>query len=194
MLLFSPYTLNIQRYGKMKLVPFGEKVPFSDQLPFLAKLFSWGVGISGWNVGRDTTIFKFNIIVHKDSSTAKYDLKVNSLVCYESVYPYFVTDFVKKGADLITVVTNDSWYGKSSGPYQHKEIAVLRAIENRKSVIRDANGGISCIIDPLGRTLMQSQLFTKTVLIGDVPIQEGETFFTRYPMSCIAERSRQRRA
>ncbi len=181
-LLFSPYTLNIQRYGKMKLVPFGEKVPFSDQLPFLAKLFSWGVGISGWNVGRDTTIFNFNIFVHKDSSTVRYDLKVNSLVCYESVYPYFVADFVRKGADLITVVTNDSWYGKSSGPYQHKEIAVLRAIENRKSVIRDANGGISCIIDPLGRTLMQSKLFTKTVLVGDVPIQEGETFFTRYPM------------
>jgi apolipoprotein N-acyltransferase len=181
-LLFSPYTLNIQRYGKMKLVPFGEKVPFSDQLPFLAKLFSWGVGISGWNVGRDTTIFNFNIFVHKDSSAVRYDLKVNSLVCYESVYPYFVTDFVRKGADLITVVTNDSWYGKSSGPYQHKEIAVLRAIENRKSVIRDANGGISCIIDPLGRTLMQSKLFTKTVLVGDVPIQEGETFFTKHPM------------
>jgi apolipoprotein N-acyltransferase len=181
-LLFSPYTMDIQRYGKMKLVPFGEKVPFSDQLPFLANLFKWGVGISGWNVGRDTTIFKFNILAKKDSSLEKYDLKVNSLVCYESVYPYFVADFVKKGADLITVVTNDSWYGKSSGPYQHKEIAVLRAIENRKSVIRDANGGISCIIDPLGRTLMQSKLFTKTVLVGDVPIQEGETFFTKYPM------------
>jgi apolipoprotein N-acyltransferase len=181
-LLFSPYTMDIQRYGKMKLVPFGEKVPFSDQIPFLANFFKWGVGISGWNVGRDTTIFKFNILAKKDSSLEKYDLKVNSLVCYESVYPYFVADFVKKGADLITVVTNDSWYGKSSGPYQHKEIAVLRAIENRKSVIRDANGGISCIIDPLGRTLMQSKLFTKTVLVGDVPIQEGETFFTKYPM------------
>jgi apolipoprotein N-acyltransferase len=181
-LLFSPYTLEIQRYGKMKLVPFGEKVPFSNQFPFLAKFFGWSVGISGWNVGRDTTIFKFNILVKKDSSLEKYDLKVNSLVCYESVYPYFVTDFVRKGADLITIVTNDSWYGKSSGPYQHKEIAVLRAIENRKSVIQDANGGISCIIDPLGRTLMQSKFFTKTVVVGDVPIQEGETFFAKHPM------------
>jgi apolipoprotein N-acyltransferase len=181
-LLFSPYNLEIQRYGKMKLVPFGEKVPFSDQFPFLAKFFGWSVGISGWNVGRDTTIFKFNILVQKDSSQIKYDLKINSLVCYESVYPYFVTDFVRKGADLITIVTNDSWYGKSSGPYQHEEIAVLRAIENRKSVVQDANGGISCIINPLGRTLSETKLFTKTVLVGDVPIQEGETFFTKHPM------------
>ena len=166
----------------MKLVPFGEKVPFSQQLPFLAKFFSWGVGISGWNVGRDTTVFNLMINIKRDSTTIEYPLKINSLVCYESVYPYFVTNFVRKGADLITIVTNDSWYGKSSGPYQHKEIAVLRAVENRKSVIRCANGGISCIIDPLGRTLKQSKLFTKTVLVGDAPIQEGQTFFTRNPM------------
>ncbi len=181
-LLLSPYSMNIEKYGKMKLVPFGEKVPFSEQLPFLAKIFSWGVGISGWNVGRDTTVFNLTINIKKDSTTINYPLKINSLVCYESVYPYFVTNFIRKGADLITVVTNDSWYGKSSGPYQHKEIAVLRAIENRKSVIRDANGGISCIIDPLGRTLKQSKLFTRMVLVGDVPIQEGETFFTKNPM------------
>lgn len=181
-LLLSPYTMSVESYGKMKLVPFGEKIPFSQQLPFLAKFFSWGVGISGWNVGRDTTVFNLYINVKRDTATVEYPLKINSLVCYESVYPYFVTNFVRKGADLITVVTNDSWYGKSSGPYQHKEIAVLRAVENRKSVIRDANGGISCIIDPLGRTLKESKLFTKTILVGDVPVQEGETFFTRNPM------------
>jgi len=180
--LLSPNTRKIERYGKMKLVPFGEKVPFSEQLPFLGKLFSWGVGISGWNVGRDTVVFNVPLKVKTGSSEEKYPLKVNGLVCYESVYPYFVTQFVKKGTDLITVVTNDSWYGKSSGPYQHKEIAVLRAIENRKSVIRDANGGISCIIDPLGRTLKETELFTRTELTGDVPVQEGKTFFSQYPM------------
>ena len=181
-LLLSPYSRKIERYGKMKLVPFGEKVPFSEQLPFLGKLFSWGVGISGWNVGRDTVVFNVPLKVKTGSSEENYPLKINGLVCYESVYPYFVTQFVKKGTDLITVVTNDSWYGKSSGPYQHKEIAVLRAIENRKSVIRDANGGISCIIDPLGRTLKETKLFTRTELTGDVSIQEGKTFFSQYPM------------
>lgn len=181
-LLLSPGTRKIERYGKMKLVPFGEKVPFSEQLPFLGKLFSWGVGISGWNVGRDTVVFNVPVKIQRGSSKENYSLKINGLVCYESVYPYFVTQFVKKGTDLITVVTNDSWYGKSSGPYQHKEIAVLRAIENRKSVIRAANGGISCIIDPLGRTLKETDLFTRTELTGEVPIQEGETFFSQFPM------------
>lgn len=179
-LLFAPDSRKLERYGKMKLVPFGEHVPFSDQFPFLSNLFSWGVGISGWNVGRDTVVFPMSF---RDINTNTIDsLKINGLVCYESVYPYFVTSFVKKGTDLITVVTNDSWYGRSSGPYQHKEIAVLRAVENRKSVIRDANGGISCIIDPLGRTLSETKLFTRTVLVGDVPIQEGNTFFSEHPM------------
>lgn len=181
-LLLSPDTRKVERYGKMKLVPFGEKVPFSEHIPFLGRLFSWGVGISGWNVGRDTVVFNVPMKIKSGTRDENYDLKINGLVCYESVYPYFVTGFVKKGTDLITVVTNDSWYGKSSGPYQHKEIAVLRAVENRKSVIRAANGGISCIIDPLGRTLAETRLFTRTELTGNVPVQEGSTFFSKYPM------------
>ena len=102
------------------------------------------------------------------------------MVCYESIFPVFVSEFVRRGAQFITVVTNDSWYGNSSGPYQHKEMAVLRAVENRRSVIRAANGGISCIIDPLGRTKIESKMFTKTFLVGDVAIQNDETFFTKH--------------
>jgi apolipoprotein N-acyltransferase len=174
-LLFSPNGREIERYGKSKLVPFGERVPFVDQLPFLRDFIKWSVGISDWNVGRDTTVFKIPL-VNRDT------LKINSLVCYESIYPYYIERFINKGADLISVVTNDSWYGNSSGPYQHKEMAVLRAIENRKTVVRAANGGISCIIDPLGRTLTESKMFTKTQITGDVFIQENETFFSKYPL------------
>ena len=174
-LLFSPQTREIERYGKSKLVPFGERVPFVDQLPFLREFIKWSVGISDWNVGRDITIFKVQL-ANNDT------LKINSLVCYESIYPYYIERFVNKGADLISVVTNDSWYGNSSGPYQHKEMAILRAIENRKSVVRAANGGISCIIDPLGRTLTESRMFTKTQVTGDVYIQDNETFFSKYSL------------
>jgi apolipoprotein N-acyltransferase len=173
-LLFSPFVLNIERYGKSKLVPFGERVPFVNALPFLRDFIKWSVGISDWNVGEDTTVFSVPL-VNKDT------LKINSLVCYESIYPYYVTRFVNKGADLISVVTNDSWYGNSSGPYQHKEIAVLRAVENRKTVIRAANGGISCIIDPMGRILTESKMYTRTEITGNVFIQEDETFFSKYP-------------
>ena len=174
-LLFSPLTKEIERYGKSKLVPFGERVPFVDQLPFLRDFIKWSVGISDWNIGRDTTIFKVPL-ANNDT------LKINSLVCYESIYPYYIERFINKGADLISVVTNDSWYGNSSGPYQHKEMAILRAIENRKSVVRAANGGISCIIDPLGRTLTESRMFTKTQVTGNVYIQDNETFFSKYSL------------
>lgn len=175
--LFSPYTREIQRYGKMKLVPFGERVPFVDTFPFLGDIIKWGVGITGWNVGKDTLVFNLRMkdVVKYESDT----LKLNGLVCYESIYPDFVAAFVKKGAQLITVVTNDSWYGNSSGPYQHKEMSALRAVENRRAVMRAANGGISCVIDPLGRTVVQSMMFTKDVIVRDVPVETGETIYTR---------------
>lgn len=176
--LFSPYTRNIQRYGKMKLVPFGERVPFVDTFPFLGDLIRWGVGITGWNVGRDTLVFKVPLGI-KNEKNLRDTLKLNGLVCYESIYPDFVASFVQKGAQLITVVTNDSWYGNSSGPYQHKEMSVLRAVENRRSVLRAANGGISCFINPLGITVIQSKMFTKDIIVSDVPVEKGETFYTK---------------
>ena len=180
---FSYQNTMVQHYGKMKLVPFGERVPFVNTFNFLGDLFSWGVGLSGWNVGQDTTLFTFSNNIENDSTsvTNTDSVKISSLVCYESVYPIFVTLFVNKGAELITVVTNDSWYGKSSGPYQHKEIAVLRAIENRRSVVRAANGGISCIIDPLGTTVAETKLFTKDVLVGNVMLENEITFYTKHP-------------
>jgi len=181
-LLFSPDTRMVQRYGKMKLVPFGERVPFVDLFPFIGKIIKWGVGITGWNVGKDTTVFKIkdNDLNGGLNGTANDTVKIDGLVCYESIYPIFVSEFVRRGAQFITVVTNDSWYGNSSGPYQHKEMSVLRAVENRRSVIRAANGGISCIIDPLGRTRIHSQMFTRTFLVGNVIIQNDETFFTKH--------------
>jgi apolipoprotein N-acyltransferase len=163
----------------MKLVPFGERVPFVDQLPFLGNLIKWGVGLSGWNVGQDTSLFK---IALSDGINKTDLIKIDGLVCYESIYPILVSRFVSKGADFIAVVTNDSWYGKLSGPYQHKEFAALRAVENRKSVIRAANGGVSCLINPLGVIEAETEMFTKTFLVVDVPIQTDETFFSNNPL------------
>lgn len=173
-LLLNPKSYEIQRYGKMHLVPLGEKVPFVDALPFLADWFKWGVGLSGWNVGKDTTVFK--LIFDKDS------VKVAGLVCYESVFPDFVTYFVKKGSQFITVVTNDSWYGNSSGPYQHKEFAALRAVENRRAVVRSANGGVSCLINKYGITEVETEMFTRTSFVVNVPLNNQITFYTNYPL------------
>jgi len=172
-ILINPGSRELQHYGKMKLVPLGERVPFVDQFKFLGDIFKWGVGISGWNVGKDTTVF--NAYINSDT------VKIGGLVCYESVFPVFVSYFVNHGAEMITVVTNDSWYGKSSGPYQHKEFGILRAVENRRSVVRCANGGISCIINALGETVSETELFTQTVLVGNVPLQDEKTFYTSNP-------------
>jgi apolipoprotein N-acyltransferase len=176
-MLLSPRIRGLQRYGKMKLVPFGERVPFVDKLPFLGDLIKWGVGISGWNIGRDSVLFNMSSPV-KENDT----IMINGVVCYESIYPVLVANFVAKGADFISVVTNDSWYGKLSGPYQHKDFAILRAVENRRAVVRAANGGVSCLINPLGIIEKETGMFTKTFLVVDVPLQKEETFYSHNPL------------
>lgn len=169
-LFFRPDSKKVKKYGKMMLVPFGEKVPFVEELPFLGDFIKWQVGISSWNVGKEKVLFDVN------------NHKVGGVICIESIYPEFVAGFVQKGAELIAVVTNDSWYGYSSGPFQHKEIAVLRAVENRRTVVRAANGGISCMIDPTGRIISNTKLFTKAELVVDAPLNNEATFYTMHPL------------
>lgn len=167
---FSPDSFAIQKYGKIKLVPFGEKVPFVEEIPLLGDLIKWQVGISSWNTGSEIKVFEYG------------KNKIGGVICIESIYPDFVAEFVQKGAGLITVVTNDSWYGYSSGPFQHKEISRLRAIENRKYVVRAANGGVSCIIDPHGKIISETELFTRDVLVGDITFNYEKTFYSSFPL------------
>ncbi len=177
-LFFTPNSFDVLQYGKMKLVPFGERTPFVSQLPFLGDLIKWGVGLSGWNIGQDTTVFKYEFVNNENQPDS---INMNGLICYESVYPDLVAAFCQKGSEFITVVTNDSWYGNTSGPYQHKEISVLRAVENRRSVVRAANGGISCIIDKYGRTIKESKMYEKAIVVGDVYPNNELTFFSKNP-------------
>jgi len=184
-MLLSPHSRDLLRYGKTKLVPFGEKVPYADKIQFLGSLIKWGVGLTGWNVGKNMTVFSLPFPRNKNGMLFYHDkdsVFISGLVCYESIFPDFVARFVDKGAEIIAVVTNDSWYGKLSGPYQHKEYAALRAVENRRSLVRAANGGISCIINPLGITETESRMFEKTVIVGDVAIENDITFFTNNPL------------
>jgi apolipoprotein N-acyltransferase len=183
-LLFSPGDRVIQQYGKVKLVPFGERTPYIDQIPVLGDLLKWGVGISSWNVGQDTTVFK---AVLKTSLTER-EVKIGALVCFESVFPYYASELTNRGAEFFTVITNDSWYGNTSGPYQHKEFSTLRAIENNRAVVRAANGGISCLITADGKTISSTKMYESTVLVVDVPLQSGETVFVKtssvFPYIC----------
>ena len=164
----------VQRYSKTLLVPFGERVPFSEELSFLNAM-QWNFGLGGWGIGNDTTVFQ----VQKADSTGT-SFRFAAVICYESIYPGYVAAFVKKGAEFLTVITNDSWWGNTSGAYQHRQFAALRAVENRRWIARCGNGGISCLIDPYGHFVETTDLYTRTTLIGNVQRRTDLTFYTEH--------------
>lgn len=172
--LFSPQKREVQEYHKTMLVPFGEKIPYVEYLPLLGDLFKWEVGISSWNIGDGAK--NFEIIRENDT------ISVGTAICIESIYPNYIAEFTKLGAEFLVVITNDSWYGYSSGPFQHQAFSVLRAIENRKYIVRVANGGISTVINPKGETLRISELFTKDVLTAKIFTNKRQTIFVQFPM------------
>lgn len=174
-MLLLPRSLWIQKYGKIILVPFAERPPYVDIFPFLSSLM-WKMGLGGWNIGRDTTVFRFV----PQGWAANDSVRFSTLICYESIYPGFVRNFVQKGAEFLVVITNDSWYGKTVGPYQHESFAAFRAIENRRWVARCANGGISCFIDPGGVIHSKSELYTQAIVKGFVEPVKVTTFYTKH--------------
>ncbi len=131
------------RYDKIHLVPFGEYVPFSERFPALHNLVLGELG--EFTAGKDFKIFQFTI--HNSPFTANFA----TLICYEDIFPEISREFVKNGARFLVVITNDAWYGKTGAPYQHSACSVFRAIENRVSIVRCANTGLSCFIDSKGR-------------------------------------------
>lgn len=175
-MLLEPKNAVIQRYHKMKLVPFSERVPYAESLSFLVDLVKWNVGLSGWGIGRDSTIFE----LHDQRAASAPVARFWAMVCYESIYPGFVGAFVRKGAQFLVIVTNDSWWGKSFGPYQHAQYAVLRAVENRRSIARCANGGISCFVDAYGRMIGPTELYTRATLVGEVELRDELTFYAEH--------------
>jgi len=168
--LFSPGREKLPQYNKMKLVPFGERAPFPEILPFLRQIqFSGGGFVSAnFEAGTDYTIFN-----GPDGSFA-------GLICFDSVFPGLAREFVARGAQLLVVITNDAWFGRTSGPFQHAEAAVFRAIENRRAVARCANTGVSSLIDPYGHKIRQTAIFHQAVLQAELPLRTDLTFYTRY--------------
>ncbi len=122
-------------YDKNILVPFGEYIPFSKYLPFIKKLTNGNIEFSKGNGNKTINI---------------NNIKISPIICYEIVFPQNVID-KKNPPDLIVNLTNDGWFGNSSGPYQHLNIAKFRAVENKIPIIRVSNSGISAYIDEYGR-------------------------------------------
>jgi apolipoprotein N-acyltransferase len=171
-MLLIPLSNEIQKYAKIRLVPFSERVPYADALHFL-RFPQWGVGIGGWGIGKDTTVFTLPL---EDSTRVKF----SNLICYESIYPTFVANFVRKGAEFLIIITNDSWWDDSFGPYQHQRYAIFRAIENRRWIARCANGGISCFIDPYGNILDETKMYATTTMTNSIQTRNYLTFYSKY--------------
>lgn len=151
-------------YNKAHLVPFGEYVPFKRWLPFLGKMVQHVGDFSAGTAG-DTLTWRQH--------------KIGALICYEMIFSYLARSAVQNGARLLINVTNDAWYGRTSAPYQHFSMAVYRAVETRRALVRSANTGISGFIDPLGRIVSKSALFEDAVLVTNVPLMEGRTIYVK---------------
>ncbi len=177
-MFLQPYSSEVQKYGKMRLVPFAERTPYWETFTFLGDLLHWNVGISGWGIGKDTTVFVMES--RAEEKGRNKEVRFSGMVCYESIYPELVSQFVKRGAQFLVIVTNDSWWGNTSGAYQHAQYAVLRAIENRRAIARCANGGISCFIDPYGRMTQATQLYTEANLVDSIEFRDDLTFYSRH--------------
>lgn len=171
-MLLQPHTDEIQKYAKIILVPFAERVPYAELFAF-STLLQWNLGLGGWAIGRDSTIFHLRLA---DSS----DVRFSNLICYESIYPGYVARFVHRGAQFLTIITNDSWWGNTFGPYQHQQYAILRAVENRRWIARCANGGISCFIDPLGNVVQPTAMYSQAVITGEIKARDGQTFYSEH--------------
>jgi apolipoprotein N-acyltransferase len=151
-------------YRKMYLVPFGEYVPLRRLLFFVAPVVD---AVGDFSPGRDVTILPVD------------RFKVSTAICYEIVYGNLVRQMVLSGSELLTTITNDAWYGRSSAPYQHFEQASMRAIEQGRYLVRSANTGISGIVDPYGHVAAQSPLFEPAVLVGPVRMLKELTVYAR---------------
>ena len=163
--LISPNGEKLSRYDKIHLVPFGEYVPLSKILFFIEKMV---MGIGDFEPGKDYTLHQIP------------QGKFGVVICFEVIFPDLVRRFVENGAEFMTTITNDAWFGESAAPYQHFAMVVFRAIENRVYFARAANTGISGFINPKGEILEASPIFVESYLTHRISLSTVKTFYTLY--------------
>ncbi len=160
-------------YDKIHLVPFGEYVPFADLLVFAQKLTR---EVGTFSRGTSRAALQID------------GMHVGVFICYESIFPNEVRQFARNGAQLFVNVSNDGWYGNTSAPLQHLNMARMRAIENHRWLLRDTNTGVTAVIDPFGRIVARAPRFERTALQGEYNLESDTTFYTRhgdwFPVAC----------
>jgi len=151
-------------YHKVHLVPFGEFVPLRDHLPWLK---NYGI--------RDV-----DVLPGKRHKVIKTEIgKVGMSICFESLFPAISRIEAKNGASALFIITNDKWFGRTQAARQHMMMSKLRAVENRRYVVRAASTGVSAIIDPYGRTISELGIYRKGILEGRIAACQGLTIYSR---------------
>ena len=162
-------TAEIQYHQKSRLTPGVEMMP---SWWFLRPLKNLAIDLGG-TVGTLKSENKATILSHQD-------YKIAPLICYESVFGGYVTEFVRNGANLIFVITNDGWWGDTPGHRQHFEMSKLRAIENRRSIARSANTGISGFINLRGDVVEQTNYWEAAALRNTMTVNDEMTFYSQH--------------
>ncbi|MCF7857767.1 MAG: apolipoprotein N-acyltransferase [Candidatus Cloacimonetes bacterium] len=152
-------------YYKNILVPFGERMPFLSIFPFLWNLH---LGQANWEYGEQLKFYRVSCY------------KFSPLICFEIAFPLLTKEMANNNVDFIVNITNDAWFLRSAGTYQHAVMTKFRAIETRKQIFRAANTGYSMIVSPTGEILKKTQLYEKTTIDHSLYIYEGISFFTKY--------------
>jgi apolipoprotein N-acyltransferase len=149
-------------YRKIHLVPFGEYVPFQKVLFFVGPLVE---AVSAFSPGTRVTMLPVE------------GHMVSTAICYEVTYPALAREAVRQGSEMLTTITNDAWYGESSAAFQHFEMAIMRAIEEGRYLVRSANTGISGIVDPYGRVVIRTNLFETVAVVGEARFVQAKTVY-----------------
>jgi apolipoprotein N-acyltransferase len=147
-----------------------EKIPFMKYLGFLREIFIDLGGASGSLGSQDEA----SVFVSHDGT------KIAPVICYESVFGEYLTSYIKKGAGLIFIITNDGWWKNTPGYKQHISFARLRAIETRRSIARSANTGISCFINQRGDIIQPTAWWTATAIKGQLNVNDEMSFYVKY--------------
>ena len=161
-------TGNFLLYHKSKLVPGVESLP--AWLGFMSSIFDDLGGTTG-SLGRSDSAVVF--------SFKGNPYRTAPIICYESIYSNYVTEYVKKGANILTIITNDGWWSETAGYKQHMNMARLRAIENRRWIARSANTGISCFISPAGEVIDPQPWDVSAAIKLSIPPNDQFTFYTK---------------
>ena len=163
------------RYDKIHLVPFGEYVPLPPWVQRLGGIRKLLVQAGDFVPGHEAVLFRYG-----PAPAAAADARFAALICYESIFPQLARREVARGAQWLVNLSDDGWYGRSSARPQGLEMARMRAIENRRWLLRDTNNGITAIIDPYGRVVAQLPLDRRAVLRGNFAARADTTFYTRH--------------